>query len=62
MVRLNVKANLDVDIYDEEYARIIGEMEELRQECLAFTHVGFKRKDALSRIREIEKCCGGRAC
>lgn len=55
LVKLNVKANLDADIYGEEYARITNEMDELRQQRLTFTQAEFKRKDTLSRIREIEK-------
>gem|GEM_PF-737543 len=59
LVRLNVKANLDTDIYGEEYARITDEMEELRQQRAVFTQAEFKRKDALSRVREIEKMLRG---
>jgi len=59
LVKLNVKANLDADIYGEEYARITGEMEELRQQRSTFTQAEFKRKDTLSRIREIEKMLRG---
>jgi rubrerythrin len=55
LIRLNVKANLDADIYGEEYARITREMDELRQKRMSFTQAGFERKDALSRVREIEK-------
>ena len=59
LVKLNVKANLDADIYGGEYARITGEMEELRRERSAFTQAEFKRKDTLSRAREIEKMLRG---
>ncbi len=59
LVKLNVKANLDADIYGEEYARITGEMEELRQQRSAFTQAEFKRKDTLARVREIEKMLRG---
>jgi len=59
LVKLNVKANLDADIYGEEYARITGEMEELRQQRAAFTQAEFKRKDTLARVREIEKMLRG---
>lgn len=59
LVKLNVKANLDEDIYGEEYARITGEMEELRQQRSVFIQAEFKRKDALSRVREIEKMLRG---
>lgn len=55
LVKLNIKANLDADIYGEEYARITNEMDELRQQRAVFTQAEFKRKDALSRVREIEK-------
>jgi len=60
LVRLNVKANLDADIYGEEYARITGEMEELRQQRSTFTQAEFKRKGTLSRVREIEKMLLGK--
>ena len=59
LVKLNVKANLDADIYGEEYARISNEMEELRQQRSAFTQAEFKRKDTLSRVKEIEKMLRG---
>lgn len=59
LVKLNVKANLDADIYGEEYARITNEMEELRQQRSAFTQAEFKRKDTLSRVKEIEKMLRG---
>jgi len=55
LVRLNVKANLDADIYGEEYARITNEMDELRQERMSFTQAGFMREEKLTRVREIEK-------
>jgi hypothetical protein len=54
-----MKANLDDEIYGEEYARITNEMEELRQQRAAFTQAEFKCKDALSRVREIEKMLRG---
>ncbi|WP_227765074.1 recombinase family protein [Zhaonella formicivorans] len=60
LVKLNVKASLDADIYGEEYARITNEMEELRQQRSAFTQAEFKRKDALLRVREIEKMLRGK--
>jgi len=59
LVKLNVKANLDADIYGEEYARITNEMEELRQQRSVFTQLEFKRKDTLARVREIEKMLRG---
>lgn len=59
LVKLNVKANLDADIYGEEYARITNEMDELRQQRSVFTQAEFKRKDALSRVKEIEKLLRG---
>jgi len=59
LVKLNVTANLNADIYSEEYARITGEMDELRQQRSAFAQAAFKRKDALSRVREIEKMLHG---
>ncbi len=37
LVKLNIKTNLDADIYGEEYVRITGEMEELRQQRAVFT-------------------------
>ena len=59
LVRLNVKANLDTEIYGKEYARITEEMEELRQQRSAYTQAEFKWKDELSRVREIEKMLRG---
>lgn len=59
LVKLNVKANLDADIYGEEYARITNEMEDLRQQRSVFTQAEFKRKDTLARVREIEKMLRG---
>jgi len=53
--KLNVKANIDADIYGEEYARITGEMDELKQQRFAFTQAEFKCKDTLLRVREIKK-------
>lgn len=38
---------------------LIWEMDELRQKRSAFTQAEFKRKDALSRVREIEKTLRG---
>jgi len=55
LVKLNVKANFDADIYGEEYVRISGEMDELKAMRAFFTQAEFKRKDAISRVREIEK-------
>lgn len=55
LVRLNVKANLDAEIYGEEYARITGEMNELRQQRKGFAQAEFMRRDTFSRVREIEK-------
>ncbi|NLI93925.1 MAG: hypothetical protein GX434_17535 [Peptococcaceae bacterium] len=55
LVKLNAKANLDADIYGEEYARITGEMDELKAMRAVFTQAEFNRKDSLSRVREIEK-------
>ena len=54
-----MRANLDVDIYSEEYARMTNEMEELRQKRSAFTQAEFERKDALLSVREIEKILRG---
>lgn len=51
LVKLNIKANLDADIYGEEYARITGEMEELRQQRMGFTQAEFKRKDTLATCK-----------
>ncbi|NLI92107.1 MAG: hypothetical protein GX434_07800 [Peptococcaceae bacterium] len=38
---------------------LIWEMDELRQKRSAFTQAEFKRKDALSKVREIEKTLRG---
>lgn len=51
LVKLNIKANLDADMYGEEYARITGEMEELRQQRMGFTQAEFKRKDTLATCK-----------
>jgi hypothetical protein len=36
-------------------------MDELRQQRSSFTQAEFKRKDTLSRVREIEKMLRGQA-
>ncbi|WP_427340912.1 hypothetical protein [Caloranaerobacter sp. DY30410] len=55
LIRLNSRSSIDSDIYDEEYNRLVLEMENLRSQRLAYTKTEMECKSNYSRVREIEK-------
>jgi hypothetical protein len=55
LIRLNSRSSIDSDIYDEEYNRLVLEMENLRSKRLAYTKTEMECKNNYSRVREIEK-------
>ncbi|WP_069649000.1 recombinase family protein [Caloranaerobacter ferrireducens] len=55
LIRLNSRSSIDSDIYDEEYNRLVLEMENLRSQRLAYTKTEMECKNNYSRVREIEK-------
>lgn len=59
LVRLNSRSSIDRDIYDEEYNRLILEMENLRSQRLAYTKTEMECKNNYSRVRKIEKILNG---
>lgn len=59
LIRLNSRSSIDSDIYDEEYNRLVLEMENLRSKRLAYTKTEMECKNNYSRVREIEKILNG---
>jgi len=55
LVRLNTKSGLDRDIYEEEYNRLILEMDDLRKLRSEYTKVEFECINNFSKIKQIEK-------
>lgn len=55
MVKLNLTAGVDTEIYGEEYTRINGEMEDLRGTRSIVTQAEIVRRETLERVRDIEK-------
>lgn len=55
LVKLNLTAGIDTEIYNEEYHRIAGEIEKLRARRAGITQVDMMRRETLGRIREIAK-------
>jgi hypothetical protein len=59
LVRLNLTAGVNAEIYAVEYKRINGEMEDLQMEDLqdkrsVVTRAGTTRRETLERVREID--------
>lgn len=54
LVKLNLRTHIDSEIYDEEYSRIAGDIEELREKKLTFDNDFLKRQNTMKRIKEIE--------
>jgi len=59
LVKPNLTAGVDTEIYSEEYHRINGEMEELRGKRSVVTQAEIVRRETLERAREIEKVLRG---
>ena len=60
LVKLNVKANIDADIYGEEYARITNEMDELRQQVRFLLRRSLGGKILSQGFGRLKKCFGAR--
>ena len=59
LVKLNLTAGVDTEIYSEEYHRINGEMEDLRSKRSIVTQAEIVRRETLERVREIDKVLRG---
>ncbi len=55
LVKLNLTAGVNTEIYAVEYNRINGEMEELRDKRSVVTQAEIARRETLGRVREIDK-------
>lgn len=55
LVKLNLTAGIDNEIYGEEYNRIAGEIEELRSKRAGVTQAEMMRQETLDRVQEIAK-------
>lgn len=55
LVKLNLTAGIDVEIYDEEYRRIAGEIDELRTSRAGITRAEAARQETTGRVRDIAK-------
>jgi len=55
LVKLNLTAGIDAEIYSEEYHRITGEIEYLRTRTAGVTQAEMMRQETLGRVREIAK-------
>jgi site-specific DNA recombinase len=53
LVRLNLTAGIDDEIYSEEYSRIAGEIEVLRSGRAGITQAETMRQETVGRVREI---------
>lgn len=55
LVRLNTQSGLDRDIYEEEYNRLVLEMDALRKQRSEYTKTEFECINNFSKIKQIEK-------
>ncbi len=53
LVKLNLTAGIDNEIYGEEYNRITGEIEDLRSKRSGVTQAEIIRQETIGRVREI---------
>jgi len=53
LVKLNLTAGIDDEIYSEEYSRIAGEIDDLKSRRVSVTQAETKQRETLSRVREI---------
>jgi DNA-binding transcriptional regulator of glucitol operon len=59
LVRLNLTAGVNAEIYAVEYKRINGEMEDLQDRRSVVTRAEIARRETLDRVREIDKALWG---
>ncbi len=59
LVKLNLTAGIDDEIYGEEYNRIAGEIEDLRNKRSGITQAEMMQQETLGRMREIDKVFRG---
>ena len=59
LVRLNLAAGVNAEIYAVEYKRINGEMEDLQDKRSVVTRAEIARRETLERVREIDKVLRG---
>jgi len=59
LVKLNLTAGVNTEIYAVEYNRINGEMEDLRDKRSVVTQAEIARWETLERVREIDKVLRG---
>jgi site-specific DNA recombinase len=55
LVKLNLTAGIDTEIYKEEYHRITGEIENLRTRRAGVSQAEVMRLDTLGRVQEITR-------
>lgn len=55
LVKLNLTAGIDAEIYDEEYRRIAGEIDELRASRGGVTRAEVARQETTGGVRDIAK-------
>ncbi|MDR3562203.1 MAG: hypothetical protein P4N59_12310 [Negativicutes bacterium] len=59
LVKMNLTAGVDTEIYGEEYNRINGEMDDLRDKRSVVTRAEIMRRETIERVREIDKVLRG---
>lgn len=59
LVKLNLTAGIDAEIYKDEYHRITSEIDKLRNSRAGVTQAEMVRQETVSRVREIAKVLRG---
>jgi len=62
LVKLNLTAGINDEIYGGEYNRILSKMEKLRSKRTGITQTGILRQETLGRVREVAKLLREKNC